>query len=119
MITRGIVPHLDFDITIGGGKYTIANKEEDEKYIILEGFAINPTNDDINFVWPASVTVTRNNNYVFTIQGVNSLKQPFIPPIKMDCNENWTIVFDNYDANTNIHLFGNVLEPEGRNMNYY
>lgn len=117
-ITRSLVMHLDFTESANGGKYTFANIEEDEKRIYLDGFGITRINENTDWIWPSSVTVVRNNNYTFSIQGVNEKIERFVPPVVIDCNENWTITFDNYDSNTKIHLFGTVQEPKGRNVNY-
>jgi hypothetical protein len=121
-ITRNIINHLDFDVFIDLPKkqYIFKNKKEDEKLIFLEKFAIVPVNQYADFVWPSSVTVKKNDNYVYSIQGVTKKGEiDFMPVIAIDCSkETIDIIFDNYDNNnTNIHLMGYVTESVGTNIN--
>jgi hypothetical protein len=124
-ITRNIINHLDFDVYIDlpNKQYIFKNKHEDEeqKLIFIEKFAIVPVNQYADFIWPSSVTVKKNNNYVYSIQGItNKGEVDFMPVIAIDCSkkESIEIIFDNYDNNnTNIYLMGYVTERTGTNIN--
>lgn len=124
MITRNIITHLDFTISSNNEnkQYIFENiEEEDDKYIILYRISLVPKNQYVDFKWPSSVTFLRNNNYVYTIKGITSKDTNLnFNPIVIHCNENWKIIFDDYDSennNTIIYLIGSVSEPEGRNIN--
>lgn len=120
-IKRGIINHLDFITRVIDSKYIFENIIQEDKTISVEKFSLMPKNQYADFIWPASVTVTRNDNYVFSIHGVTKQKDvEFNPPVFINCKtERWKIIFDNYDptGNTVIYLFGTVEEPLGLNIN--
>lgn len=119
MITRDIIYHLDFNISIDlpNKQCIFENKTEGEyKYIIVRKIVLVRKNKYQDFIFPASVTITRNDNYVKTIKGITS-KSTEITPFYIKCTNRWKWIFDGYDSNTVIHLVGDVIEPEGRTVN--
>lgn len=116
-ITRNIVIHLDFDIEIINKHYILRNKIEDDKKIYIDKVSLVQRNINQDFIWPTSLTVTVNDNYVYNIYGITSKDREL--GFGIDCmRQKWKLDFDNYDSNTDIHLIGRVEEPLGRNVNY-
>ena len=123
MILRNIIKHLDFDIEIGHDKIVYSNKEEDDqnKTILLVQLSYVPVNANPNANQtvrrPYSITVTKNNNKVVSIQNITFPNQPLQPIIKISPNENYKIEVFGYDGTAEIFLIGSVMEEEGINVN--
>ena len=123
MILRNIIKHLDFDIEVGHDKIVYSNKEDDTKTILIVQISYVPTNAsgnpdvNANVRRPYSITVTKNNNKVVSIQNITFPNQPLIPIIKISPNENYKIEVFGYDGTAEIFLIGSVMEEEGTNIN--
>lgn len=118
MISRDILYHLDFDITVDipNKQYILTNKIEEDKHIIVNKIALVRKNKYLDFIFPASLTISVNDNYTVNIIGLTSKQTPMHNLI-INCNDRWKFLFDGYDSNTVIYLIGKVLEPEGRHIN--
>ena len=123
MILRNIIKHLDFDIEVGHDKIIYSNKEENtnDKTILIVQIRTVPVNASPNANTtvrrPYSITVTKNNNKVVSIQNITFPNQPLQPIIKISPNENYTIEVFGYDGYAEIFLIGSVMEEEGINVN--
>ncbi len=120
MILRNIIKHLDFDIEVGHDKIIYSNKEDDNKTILIVQISYVPVNASPsanNVRRPYSITVTKNNNKVVSIQNITFPNQPLQPIIKISPNENYTIEIYGYDGTAEVFLIGSVMEEEGVNIN--
>jgi hypothetical protein len=120
VILRNIIKHLDFDIEVGHDKIVYSNKEDETKTILIVQISYVPTNASPNpdvVRRPYSITVTKNNNKVVSIQNITFPNQPLIPIIKIGPNENYKIEIFGYDGTAEIFLIGSVMEEEGVNIN--
>ena len=121
MILRNIIKHLDFDIEVGHDKIVYTNKEDESKSILLVQISYVPVNASpsaTNVRRPYSITVTKNNNKVVSIQNINTPNQFLQPVIRILPNESYKIEVYGYDGSAEIFLIGSVQEEEGDNVNY-
>ena len=66
---------------------------------------------------PYSITVTKNNNRVVSIQSIKEPNQKLQPFIEILENDKISILIEGYDGTADIHIFGLVAEAIGTNMN--
>lgn len=121
LTVRNVIDYLDFDIFAANDKIVYKNKKED-KIIIIYQLSYIPKNANPNgtvFVKrPYSVTVTRNDNLVYSIQMIQSQNQELRPIVEINKNDKVSITIEGYDGTANIYLFGLVAERMGTNVNY-
>lgn len=119
---RNVIDYLDFDISVTQDKITYKNKKDEDKIIIIYQLSYvprdaNPTNA-VFVKRPYSVTITRNDNLVYSIQMIQSQNQELRPVIEINKHDKVSVAIEGYDGTANIYLFGLVAERMGTNVNY-
>ena len=122
LLVRNVITYLDFDIDYGQDKITYHTKKHDnDKVLILYQISYAPKNANPdaaqNIRRPHSVTVTKNNNLVYSIQSIKEMNQLFNPMILINTHDRIEIEVSGYDGSAEIYLFGLVAEKLGVNMN--
>lgn len=122
LLVRNVITYLDFDISYGDDTITYHTKKDDnDKVMLLYQFSYAPknANPDMaqNIKRPHSITVTKNNNLVYTIQSIKEMSQPLQPMVLINTHDRIEILVSGYDGSAEIYLFGLVAERLGVNMN--
>ena len=116
---RNVINHLDFNETIGTDSITYTNKDE-PKIMILYQISYVPKDANPNNAQsvrrPYSLTVTKNNNRVVSIQSITTPNQRLEPFIEILENDEIEIKIDGFDGTANIYIFGLVAEAAGTNF---
>lgn len=123
LLVRNVITYLDFDISYDGDDEISyhTKKDDNDKVMLLYQFSYAPKNANPdatqNIRRPHSLTVTKNNNLVYTIQSIKEMTQPLQPMVLINTHDRIEIEIQGYDGSAEIYLFGLVAERLGVNMN--
>ena len=118
---RNVIAHLDFNVIVGADQQITYTNQDASKIMILYQISYVPKDANPNNAQqvrrPYSITVTKNNNRVVSIQSIKGPNHKLEPMVEVLENDKVSILVEGYDGTADIHIFGLVAEALGTNMN--